>query len=213
MSYDENDAAWDAYLEALYEEHRGEAVDEFTAERLQSYYHENPSLAEPAFELLDEGTRLVGVSARAACVLAVASSELTIKTAVLKPVVYGLVHSEPVATLVSELATGHSGLDRFRQLLEGIVTSQVGTNIDAYMVEPNGRPVLTELADAQKLRNGVVHRGEQVDSSDVDRSLAVAETLLNRVFPDILTGLGLHLHERAVCPEPKWRCDIRAMGY
>lgn len=58
MSYDE--AAYEQYMDDLYEEHRKEAIEEFTADRLSSYYSENKLLAKPAFEALSEARKLKG---------------------------------------------------------------------------------------------------------------------------------------------------------
>ena len=58
MSYDENDAAYDQWMDDLYKEHRAEAISEFTAERLQSYYLANPTLAEAPRRALSDAVQL-----------------------------------------------------------------------------------------------------------------------------------------------------------
>ena len=41
MSMTPDEAAYEEYMDKLYEEHREVAIEEFTGERLQSYYIDN----------------------------------------------------------------------------------------------------------------------------------------------------------------------------
>jgi len=62
MSYDQHDAAIDEMYERiseeLYPEHKEQAVSEFTADRLQSFYLSNPMVMRPAVDALQEAKRL-----------------------------------------------------------------------------------------------------------------------------------------------------------
>jgi hypothetical protein len=51
MSYDEMDAARDAF----YEELQKEVIADFTSERLKSYYVQNPTVMRPAVDAIQEG--------------------------------------------------------------------------------------------------------------------------------------------------------------
>ncbi|MHA6883087.1 hypothetical protein [Ralstonia pseudosolanacearum] len=59
ISYDEQDAAYDQWMDDLYREHRTEAISEFTTGRLQSYYLANPTLAKAPRRVLSDAIRLV----------------------------------------------------------------------------------------------------------------------------------------------------------
>ncbi|WP_169709471.1 hypothetical protein [Deferrisoma camini] len=54
MSYDEQDAAMDEFYDQiskeLYPEHKEQAIEEFTQEKLKSYYLQNPGVMRPAVE-------------------------------------------------------------------------------------------------------------------------------------------------------------------
>ncbi len=86
MSYDPEDAAREAYEtemaeyfdHELYEEHYEEAIKEFTAERLQSYYVANPRLAKPARDSLVYAKSLMPAYPKAALVFAATAVELGI---------------------------------------------------------------------------------------------------------------------------------------
>jgi hypothetical protein len=116
--------------EELYRQHYEEAVKEFTAERLQSYYIAHPTLAEPARSILCDAQTLVPINTRAALVFAVAAIELAIKTVLLKPVVFGLVHAEGLARFITDLALQQTGMGRFEDLLRdnSKLTSQIRCN-------------------------------------------------------------------------------------
>ncbi len=58
MSTTTEEAAYEDYMSQLYEEHKKEAIEEFTGERLQSYYLNNRLLAQPAFDALTESRKL-----------------------------------------------------------------------------------------------------------------------------------------------------------
>ena len=59
---------------------------------------------------------------RAAIVFAATAMELAVKTVLLRPIVYGLVHDESVAEFVTELTTQHTrGIETFKKLLTAIL--------------------------------------------------------------------------------------------
>jgi hypothetical protein len=65
MSYDENDAARDDFYEQisreLYPDHKQQAIEEFTADRLRSYYVKNPGVMRPAVDAVQEAKALLAV--------------------------------------------------------------------------------------------------------------------------------------------------------
>lgn len=91
MSMTEDEYAYDEYMTELYEEHKQQAIEEFTFERLQSYYIDNLLLAKPAFDALTEARTLAGLNATAGFIFAAIAMEVGLKEALLKPIVTGLV--------------------------------------------------------------------------------------------------------------------------
>jgi hypothetical protein len=201
----------DAYLDQLYgelgpqwaEEHGftayQDAVKEFTAERLQSYYVAHPSLAKPAHDSLICAQSLLSGYPSAALVFATTAIELTVKDVLLKPIVFGFVHTEPVAAFIAELTTRHNGMDRFRELLSEILTRFGSVDLQTFKRAGSSRTLRQEIEEIQKARNAVIHRGEAPDGSFAELSIVVAGTLLNELFPRVLQMLGLHLHGPGVC--------------
>lgn len=93
MSYDEHDAAMDEMYERigdeLYSEHRIQAISEFTADRLRSFYLANPMVMRPAVDALQEAKRLKANGHHPAAVVFCATTiELFLKATLLQPIVY-----------------------------------------------------------------------------------------------------------------------------
>jgi hypothetical protein len=211
MSYDWMDAQEDEHYERLYhelgplwvkdhgyelyQEHYAEAVKEFTADRLRSYYVAHARLADPAHNSLLYAQALMPAYPRAALVFAATAVELAIKSVLLTPIVFGLVHTEGLASFIAELATQHTGMERFYRLLTEILSQFGGVDLRTFSRATSGKTLWQEIADVQAARNAVIHKGHPAEDATAQLAVAVAETLLKRIFPQVLTKLDLHLHE------------------
>jgi hypothetical protein len=203
MKGDDEDDYWEAEQEAAYDrlynelgpewardhaqellkEHYEEAVNEFTSDRLQSYYLAHPSLAVPAHDSLLYAESLAPSFPRAALVLAVTATELTVKTVLLKPIISGLVHSEDLASLVADLTTKHTGMDRFQDLLTEILAQFGGVQLKTFKRVNSNNTLWQEIAEVQKARNAVIHQGDVTNDSKAELAISVATTLLKRDLP------------------------------
>jgi hypothetical protein len=210
----EQEAAEEAYRDQLYEElgpvwaeNNGfvppeDAIRDFTAERLQSYYVANPNLAKPAYESLRYAEALLPSYPRAALVFAVTAAEVAIKTVLLKPIVFGLVHTEGLASFITDLTTQHTGMERFQTLLTVILAQFGGVDLKVFKRGDSAKTLWQEIGEIQTARNAVIHRGENADDAKAVLAIAVAATLLKDIFPQILAKLQLHLHDpMTVCAD------------
>jgi len=188
------DAAYDDYMSSLYEEHKGMAIEEFRAERLQSYYQKHPDVGLEPLAALDEAKGLVRDHPSAALVFAASAVELGMKLLFLKPIVAGLVHSESTATLVADLTIGHAAMDRFRDLLFAIAAEHGGVDLSAYRRAGATSTLWEEMRNLQVERNRVLHQGMRVPLEEADHSVKVASSLIEELFPRLVDKLGLHTH-------------------
>lgn len=193
MSYEE--AMYEQYLDELYEEHRKEAIEEFTSDRLSSYYSENKQLAKPAFEALSEARTLREVSPTASLILAAVAMEVGLKAILLKPIVHGLVHTESVASLVTDLALSHAGMERYRKLLIHLLRDHGGVDLDTFTRSGSPKNLWLEISEIQTVRNAIMHRAEKASPEMARLALAVASEIIDSIFPDIVMGMGFHLHD------------------
>jgi hypothetical protein len=198
MSYDPSDAAWDEAYERLsaelYPEHREQAISEFTTERLQSYYLQNPEITRPGFRMQGEARSLLDTHHySASLVFAASAAEQFLKVALLRPVVYGLVHIEPLAEMVVESALSQTGYLRYTKLLSGLFGALTSVDLASLKRAGSAQALLTEASDLQNRRNAVVHRAEQVLEPEAVRALSVSAAVYLHVLTALLAAIGLQV--------------------
>lgn len=192
MDTPEDFAREEAYA-GLVEEISQQAIDEFTSARLRSYYLAHPDIAVGAVALYREAKTLVSLSPSAALVLFVTSIEVGIKVALLKPVVYGLVHNESVAELVANLAVKHNGLDRFNTLLARLLREYGQIDFETFTIDGHSKSLWQEFTILQNARNGVLHRAELATPELASLAQDVAVMILGNYLNSVLRGLGMQL--------------------
>lgn len=196
MSYDERDAAMDEMLERisdeLYPEHRNQAVSEFTADRLRSFYLAHPMVMRPAIDALQEVKRLKANGHSSAVVIFCATAiELFLKATVLQPIVYGLVHSPALADVIVKYAVGQTGFDRYRDLLSSMFEELAGLDLAKVMRSGSKTALIDECRGIQELRNGIIHKGLNCARDDADRAIEVAAAVYKEIVVPILASLEL----------------------
>jgi len=201
MSYDEHDAAMDEMYERigdeLYPEHRVQAIGEFTAERLSSYYLANPMLMRPAVDALQEAKRLKANGHHSAAIVFCATTiELFLKATLLQPIVYGLVHNDGLADIIVKHAVGQTGFDRYRNLLSRLF--QELANLDIANVSRDGVSValIDESRRVQDLRNDIIHKGHRCDAAAAENAFDVAIAVFDKIVVDVLWSIGLAVGEK-----------------
>ncbi len=188
-----DEIARDEWMSDLVDKISKEAIDQFTLERLRSYYLGNRDIAVKAIAIFREAEKLQGLSPTAALVLYTTAIELGLKVALLKPVIYGLVHNESIADLVSDLAVKHNGFDRFKQLLGSVLAEYGEINLDTFTIDGHKKTIWEEITVLQNARNSVVHRGELRSPEDALLAMQVATMIFGNFLVAMLAGLGLHV--------------------
>ena len=193
MTWEE--AAYDEAMSALYEEHKEQAIQEFTVERLQSYYIHYPDITKPAFHALSEARQLISRHPTASFIFSAISIEVGIKVTLLKPVVYGLVHSESLASIITDMVIRQTSIDRFQKLLFKILSEYGGIDLDILKRPRSPKLLWDEMKNVQKRRNQVVHRAESVNINESKQALSVAAYVLENIFPNLVEYIKLHIHK------------------
>lgn len=201
MSYDDYDAALDDFYERvgeeLYPDHKAQAIQEFTADRLKSFYVEQPDVMLPAVRAYREAKTLQSLDHHAPVVVfSVTAIEVFLKTTLLKPVIFGLVHHESLASIVVEHTLGQTGFDRYKTLLSRLFADLA--EIDLAHVKRDGieSPLLDEVLSLQKLRNKIIHQGQHCSKEEATHSLAVTSAVFSKIVLPMLGALGLEVHEK-----------------
>ncbi|WP_076600581.1 hypothetical protein [Aromatoleum tolulyticum] len=196
MTYSPEDAAWDEAYESmsreLYPEHKEQAIAEFTNERLRSYYLAHPEVLVPAARAFKEAKALLANGHdSAALVFAASATELFLKSSLLRPVVYGLVHNGSLAEFVVAAALSQTGFMRYEKLLAKMFLELAGVELATLRRKPEAKPLLREAADIQVLRNAVIHQGEAVTPEQAQHGIDVSTEVFNQVLAPVLRNLGL----------------------
>ena len=198
---DYDDYARDEWISSLYSDFAkevlaghddlyGEVIDQFTSERLQSYYLSNPRVAERANWALGQARSLLTSHPAACLVLAVAASEAGLKSGLLKPILYGLVHDDAMAVLIAELVPEQRN-NKFQNLLFGILKEYGGVDLRTFKRSGASPTLWEEMQGTQKLRNRVVHGAEAIPLAEAQKAVDIAAVIVERLFPAVIAKLGL----------------------
>ena len=198
MSVTPEDAAADEFYERLarelYPAHQEQAVSEFTSERLRSYYLKNPDLAvngPPMFKQAKELYRVGHLGPALVCGVTVI--EIFFRTAFLRPVIYGLVHSDALAEAVVKAALSQTGYKRYEPLLVKLYSELVGKELNSFTRKGFTKPILVEASEAQSNRNRVVHDGYQPTDEEARQAIGAAAIVMVNIWRPMLNALGLRL--------------------
>lgn len=203
MSYTTEDAAWDEAYESmsreLYPEHKEQAIAEFTRERLRSYYVAHPDVLVPAARAFKESKALLEAGHHAAAlVFAASATELFLKAALLRPVIFGLVHSEALSELVVSATLSQSGFKRYEKLLAKLFFELAGIELESVARNPGAKPLLREATDVQETRNSVVHQGAEVSQAEARIAVEISTQVFDRILAEVLSSLGFTIQKGGV---------------
>ena len=203
MSYDPTDAAWDEAYERmsqeLYPEHREQAISEFPTDRLQSYYLRNPAITHPGFRMQNEALKLLANGHySAALVFAASATEQFLKVALLRPVVYGLVHFDSLAEMIVNSALSQTGYLRYTKLLSGLFNTLTSTELAKITLPGKSKSLLNEASELQSRRNDVVHKAEEIFEVEAASAIDVSAGVYFFILTEMLSALGLEVLEGKV---------------
>lgn len=199
MSYDESDAAMDDFYDRMsqefYPEHKEQAIQEFIEERMQSYFLKNPLIIQAPLDCYHHAKVLADVSPQGALVMYTAAIELFLKSVLLKPVLYGMIHNENIANTIVDATTAQSGFSRYKKLLNTLCLHAAEFDLND-IKGAEGKPILEESADIQMIRNRVVHQGYKATSDEAQRAKDIAEVIVKEVINPVLRYLDLKFDRR-----------------
>lgn len=204
MSYDEQDAARDEFYEQisreLYPDHKQQAIEEFTAERLRSFYIKHPNVMRPAVEAVQEAKALLAASRYSpALVFSASAFELLLKATLLRPVVYGLVHHDALAELLVQRVVGRqTDIGRYEGLLSRLFDSLAGIDLSAISREGATTTLMKEAKEFQSLRDQILHQGAHCSPPEAENAFLVAVAIYEKIVVPMVGALQLKVGEKGV---------------
>ena len=198
---DWEDYARDDFINSLYEDFArdvlagrdelyGEVINQFTLDRLQSYYLANPGVASRARWALDQATGFLAAHSEAALVFAAMAAEVVLKAGLLKPILHGLVHDESLALIIAELVPEQRN-KAFQRLLFGILREYGGLDLGTFKRPGISKTLWDEMEFVQQRRNALIHRAEPVPQVDAQLAVDIARVLVHDLFGQVVRKLGL----------------------
>jgi hypothetical protein len=121
-----------------------------------------------------------------------------LKTTLLKPVVFGLVHHESLAAVIVEHTFGQTGFERYKTLLSSLFSSIAEIDLNSVKREAAGSSLLDEVLSLQKLRNKIIHQGLQCVKEDADNALAICSAVYGMIVLPMLNALGLKVEKGVI---------------
>lgn len=191
---------YDRIREELYPDHKQQAIEEFTADRLHSFYLQNPMVMRPAVDAIQESKILLAAERNSpALVFSASAYELLLKATLLRPVVYGLVHHDALAELIVQKVVGRqTNIDRYESLLARLFETLANINISTIHRSGSTVPLMQEAKELQGLRDKILHQGVSCTRADAERALSVAIAIYEEIVSPMICALGLRVGEKGV---------------
>jgi len=181
---------YDRISDEFYPEHKEQAIDEFIDERMHSYYLANPNIIQAPFDCYHHANDLLQVSPQCALLMYTTAIELFLKSVLLKPVLYGMVHNENIASMIMESSTGQTGFSRYNKLLNSLCLHAADIKLNEIKGMEN-KPNLTEAEEVQKIRNRVIHQGYFATVQEMGKAKNIASLILTEVVEPVLKNMNL----------------------
>lgn len=198
MTYDPEDARADEFYEELarelYPSHRDQVIREFTSARLRSYYLKEPDLAVNGRRAFHQAKQLYQLGHLGpALVCGVTVIEVFFKAAFLRPVIYGLVHSDALAEAVVKAALSQPGYKRYEPLLAKLYSELVGKELNSFRRKGSTKPILVDASEAQAVRNRVVHEAYAPTDDEARQAIGSAAIVMVNIWRPMLHALDLRI--------------------
>lgn len=192
MSYDQQDADADALFDQIrkevYREHKAQVIEEFVKERMQSYFLKCPEILQRPDDCFHHAGQLKEKSPRCALVMYATTTELFLKSVILKPTLYGMFHNEKVAEEIVEIVTRQRG-GLYYKPLDELCLQVAGIQLDE--IRGVDTKLWCEVKDMHGIRNEVLHKGEDVEPEKVEKARKITRLVCHRLVVPVLFNLDL----------------------
>lgn len=197
----QQEQAYSEFVDSLYEEHKQRAIEEFMSDRVASYYVKHPDVCVQVFAFLKKAKFFQESDPTGSLLYSSTATEVLLKAAILKPIVYGLVHTESLAELIATQLLNQSGVDRFKDLVFRILDHHIEfeDGICSYCRDGSQTPLWQERQTIHSVRNAILHKAQPSAPAQAHLSLEIAvafvtltSVLLNRMGLAFSNELVVH---------------------
>jgi hypothetical protein len=97
-------------------------------------------------------------------------------------------------------------MDRYKDLLLQVLREHGGVDLLSYKRLGSERSIWDEIKSVQTKRNLIVHTAQAASEEEASLALSVASTIMETLFPSVITTMGFHLHDGyRICAD--WKCQ------
>ena len=178
------------------ESNREQAIEDFRRDRLRQYYDDNPLVADKALGCLNLAKTLLTSLPRASVVFSVSAAEVTFKNVLLRPILSGFVHDEDLAEIIVEGATDKQS-NKLNDFLANLLDRFAKFPMKKFKRVGVKATYWEELAIASKIRNKVVHDGDDATPQEAAYAFEIAEYALDTILPFVVAKFDFHVHTPA----------------
>ncbi len=182
----------DAMMDEMFESISNEAINDFKNETQIAYYWSHKDLLIPAMNTFKSAKELMNASFFTAFTTSI---EIFLKTGILKPIVYGMIHNELTAKIITDLFLSHTGILRYKKALIELCKATVKLNLEEISGTQEGIKLINEIEPIQKIRNKIVHQGYIVNEEEHARVFNVASKILDEIVVPVLNGIKYKLDD------------------
>lgn len=189
----------DSLASELYNEHKEQALQEFVSERLTSYYREHTDIAKDAISFFNMAQLLQSSEPTASLIFSSTATEVLLKSVLLKPIVFGLVHTESLAELIATGLIKQTGIDRFKELVFGILEHHIefDNGIRNYCRVGSLVPLWKERENIQRIRNTILHQAKMCTITEAAQSVEITIAFIN-LTNLLLSNFGLKFNKNGL---------------
>jgi len=186
----------DSLAEELYPEHKEQAIDEFVDTRLKSYYLKNSEIAVNVVSFIKKAKECIDSDPTTSLLYSSIATEVVLKSVLLKPIVFGLVHAESLAELISSMLVKQNGIDRFKKLVFSILENHIEFDggIENYKRDGSEISLWIERGEKQKVRNNIIHNAKKCSNEQAVVSYSVAVVFF-RLTEMLIENIGFKFND------------------
>ncbi len=115
---------------------------------------------------------------------------------------YGLVHAESAASLVTSLVLANKD-EGFTKILLKLLAAHGGIDLLKHSRSSSKKTLWEEFLLVRTKRNRVVHQADSASQEEAETAVSVASCIIEELFPEMVRNLGLYIDGYTVRDLPK----------
>ncbi len=104
---------------------------------------------------------------------------------------YGLIHNEGLAEIMTKHILGQTGFERYEKLLAELFDNLANIDVRQISREGGQAKLVVECRDLQKIRNNIIHQGAFCTETEAEKGKLVSVAVFEEIARPLLFSIGL----------------------